>query len=463
MKSNFSLGNRVKIRITHASGVFYTFGIQKTKLNRFLRCKNKKENKKEETMAYVLSKEGKQLMPCANVVARLLLKDNKAKVKSRLPFVIKLTIESTEYTQMLILKVDTGSGKIGSAVVDEHNNVVYMSVIEIRNDISGKMTQRSKYRRNRRNRKTRYRKPRFNNRGNSTRKDRFSPTMKSKIDSHEKEIKFVNSILPITNLVLETGSFDPHALQNPEVLQDLSLYQRGINFGFANTKAFVLDRDGYKCQNKSCKCNAKQPKLEVHHIIYRSQGGSDQPENLVVLCKECHDGLHKGVVQLKLTGKKKGQLKHATQMNSIRVQLLKRYPDAVETFGFKTKEYRQLLGLPKEHHFDAVAMESGGMPVNFKTKDVFIKKCVSDGDYQMRKGVRSEQVIPLGKIMGFRKFDAVEHLGKRYFLKGRMTTGYAILMDIEGKKIDFKPMAKFELMKRLGARKTWMIDVRQIA
>jgi len=81
----------------------------------------------------------------------------------------------------------------------------------------------------------------------------------------------------------------------------------------------------------------------------------------------------------------------------------------------------------------------------------------------MRKGVRSEMVIPLGKIMGFRKFDSVEHLGKRYFIKGRMTTGYAVLMDIDGNKIELKPMAKFKKMKRLSARKTWMIDVRQIA
>ena len=51
-----------------------------------------------------------------------------------------------------------------SAVVNENNEVFYMSQIEIRNDIADKMTQRSKYRRSRRNRKTRYRKARWLNR-----------------------------------------------------------------------------------------------------------------------------------------------------------------------------------------------------------------------------------------------------------------------------------------------------------
>ena len=83
------------------------------------------------------------------------------------------------------------AAKVGSAVSDEKGNVLYMSQIEIRNDITEKMKQRSKYRRNRRNRKTRYRKARWLNRKNSIKKDRFSPTMTSKIHAHLKEMKFV--------------------------------------------------------------------------------------------------------------------------------------------------------------------------------------------------------------------------------------------------------------------------------
>ncbi len=145
-------------------------------------------------------------------------------------------------------------------------------------------------------------------------------------------------------------------------------------------------------------------------------------------------------------------------MNSIRVQLLKRLPEAKETFGYITKENRYALNLPKEHYFDAVAIAANpNNRVAIKSKILF-KKCVSDGDYQMRKGVRSEMKIPLGKIQGFRKFDSVKYLGTQYFVKGRFSTGYAILMDIDGKKVDLKPIPKFEKMTRISARKTWMID-----
>jgi len=216
-------------------------------------------------MVYVVGNNGKPLMPTKPSRAKKLLKQEKAKCIKRTPFTIKLIYETTTYTQELILGIDTGSSNIGSAVVDVKNEVVYLSQIEIRNDITGKMKQRSKYRRSRRNRKTRYRIARWLNRKNSIKKYRFSPTMTSKINSHLKEIKFVSSILPIAKIILETATFDAHALKNPYVLKNKWLYQKGINYGFGNTKAYVLTRDNYICQN--CKGKSKDSKLEVHHII----------------------------------------------------------------------------------------------------------------------------------------------------------------------------------------------------
>jgi len=415
-------------------------------------------------MVYVIDINNEPLMPCGNSIARLLLKQKKAKCIKRTPFTIKLNYNTTSYVQELTLGVDTGSGKIGSAVVNNSNDAIYLSEIEIRNDIVDKMTRRNKYRRNRRNRNTRYRKARWLNRRNSIKNDRFSPTMVSKINSHLKEINFAKSILPIAKIILETATFDPHALKNPEVLNDKWLYQKGINYGFANTKAYVLSRDNYKCQY--CKGKTKDSKLEVHHIIFRRNGGSDEQDNLTTLCKTCHDILHNGNIVLK-GGKIKGQLKHATQMNSIRQQLL-RVVDCEETFGFVTKEHRQILGLPKEHYMDALAIASQGSTINFKTNQILLKKCVSDGDYQQTKGVRSEQRIPTNKIMGFRKFDKVKYLGQEYFIKGRMSSGFAILMDIAGAKIDFSnapkgmKTPKLNNMKRIGSRKSWIIQAETI-
>ena len=413
-------------------------------------------------MVYVINYDNQPLMPCSNTIARLLLKQGKAKVKRKTPFTIKLKYQANNYTQNLTLGIDTGSSKIGSAVVKESGDIVYLSQIEIRNDIADKMKQRSKYRRNRRNRKTRYRKARWLNRKNSIKKDRFSPTMTSKINSHIKEIEFVKSILPIKNIILETGSFDTHALKNPAVLKNKWLYQKGINYGFSNTKSYVLDRDNYTCQY--CKGKTKDSKLEVHHIIFRRNGGSDQESNLICLCKTCHDKLHKDEISLNKKGKIKSQLKHATQMNSIRVQLLKIYPTAKETFGYITKEHRQFMGLVKEHYNDAITIASlnnientGCLNVRYLIDNVIYKKCISKGDFQQNKGIRSEQKIPTGKIQGFKKFDKVKYLGKEYLIKGRMSTGYAVLMDIEGNKIDLKPIPKFNKMKRIQARKSWLV------
>ena len=393
-------------------------------------------------------------MPCENVVARLLLKSGKAKVVHRTPFTIKLTEFGSTCTQQITHGLDTGSGTIGSSAVDDGNNVVYMSEIEVRNDIADSMKTRAKYRRNRRNRKTRYRKARWLHRGNSIKKGRFSPTMTSKLNAHIREVAFVKSILPVTRLVVETSTFDPHALKNPEVLNNKWLYQKGINYGYANTKAYVLTRDGYVC--KHCNGKNKDRRLEVHHIIYRCDNGSDEPENLITLCKTCHDNQHANSIKLS-GGKKKGQLKHATQMNSIRVQLLKRLA-CEETFGYITKEHRQLHDLPKEHYIDAIMAATDGAPVVFKTRDVIYKKCVPDGDYQQSKGACSDQPITTGKICGFRKFDKIKYNGREYFIKGRMSTGYAILMDIHVKKVDLKPIPKFCKMERIGARKSWIMQ-----
>lgn len=157
-------------------------------------------------MVYVLNKDGQPLMPTnRHGKVKHLLKSGKAKVVKRCPFTIRLLYDSTNYTQNLTLGVDTGSGTIGTSVSKDNGDIVYMSEVVARNDITDKMKQRSKYRRNRRTRKTRYRKARWLNRKNSIKSDRFSPTMISKLHSHVREIEYIQSILPITTMVFETG------------------------------------------------------------------------------------------------------------------------------------------------------------------------------------------------------------------------------------------------------------------
>ena len=223
----------------------------------------------------------------------------------------------------------------------------------------------------------------------------------------------------------------------------------------------VMNRDDYTCQ--CCKGKHKDSKLEVHHIVYRSEGGSDEENNLITLCHTCHKALHDGKIKLNLKGKVKGTLKYATQMNSIRKQLLKLYPGAIETFDYVTKANRLLLNIDKQHYYDACVISSKGKPFEVKSR-LYRKKCIPDGDFEKSKGIRSEKPITTGKICGFRKFDKVRYLGKEYFIKGRMSAGYAILMDIDGKKVSFDNMPKgyktpkLSNCKRINARTTQMVQ-----
>ena len=415
-------------------------------------------------MVYVISKDNKPLMPCAHAIARLLLKQGKAKVKRKEPFTIKLTYETTEYVQQLTMGVDTGSGTFAVAVANEKDEIVCASEVTVRNDIHEKTTRRSKYRRNRRNRKTRYRKPRFMNRKNSKRSDRFSPTMTSKLQAHVREIEFVKSILPIAKMVFETAKFDTALMANPTM--NLSWgYQQGPNYGYSNKRMMVLARDNYTC--RYCHGKRKCAQKDVHHIVFKSLGGSDDEENLATACHLCHVDIHDGKISTFLAGpgKMKGTLNFATQMNSICKQLLRIYPDAIETFGFVTSANRFNLNLPKEHYIDAAIIATGGnMPI-MKTNVVYVKRCIAKGDYQQSKGVRSEQKLNTKKIAGFRKFDKVKYKGKEYFIKGRMSTGYATLMDINGvtQKFTNPKTVKLSNCKRVSARKSVIIMAKKVA
>lgn len=159
------------------------------------------------SLVFVLNKNGQPLMPCKPQKARKLLNDGKAKVIKRVPFTIKLNHGSTGYKQPLTGGLDTGSKMIGCAVIGL-GKVIYQSQVALRQDVSKKMLQRAMYRRNRRGRKCRYRKARWANLASMRATGRLAPSLRSKLDSHLREVKFVNSILPITTWKVETASFD---------------------------------------------------------------------------------------------------------------------------------------------------------------------------------------------------------------------------------------------------------------
>lgn len=321
---------------------------------------------------YVINKNGNPLMPCTPAKAKHLLKAGKAKCIKRIPFTIKLLWDCEENTQEVVAGIDTGSKTIGCAAIS-NGKTVYQSEIQVRQDVSKKMEQRKMYRGTRRGRKTRYRKARWQNRASARKEGRLAPSIKSKVGSHLREKRFVESILPISNWKVETASFDIHKISNPGI--DKWDYQNGNQKGFYNAKAYVLHRDGYQCQ----KCKSKKDGMHVHHIVFRSNGGTGSPNNLIVLCKPCHDKLHTGKFEIKGT---RSKTKHATEIGIVKSQLRRQFGEFEETFGYETKFKREkILQLPKTHYNDAIAICCEDGELVDLSPVFYSKKHVSKGDY----------------------------------------------------------------------------------
>lgn len=415
-------------------------------------------------LAFVLNKFGKPLMPCSPRKARILLRDKKAIIVKRDVFTIKLVHPSSGYKQEVTAGMDTGSKVIGTAAIT-NGRIVYQAETFLRGqEIKKKMEQRRMYRRTRRGRKTRYRKPRFLNRSASTRLGRLAPSVKHKLESHLREKKQIESILPISSWRVETASFDIHKISDPSVARKHgSAYQLGAKKDFYNTKAYVLHRDKYTCQK--CKKNKDSLILNVHHIVFRSNGGTNIPSNLITLCKNCHEKLHKHKTaeeeSLKLQKKVQKLTKHATEISILRSQLLKHFGPFHETFGYITKHDREQVGLPKTHYYDANCIASGTSRISTYLTYYHVKKLVSKGDYQQTKGARSEKKMPTGKLFGLRKFDLVKTDKGVGFVKGKRSSGYFAISDIFGTSIHNSVNVK-KTVKRLIARKTSIMGIEQV-
>ena len=88
-------------------------------------------------------------------------------------------------------------------------------------------------------------------------------------------------------------------------------------------KAQIRYRYNHNCQNPNCKNKDKKDQiLKIHHIKYRSEGGSDRPENLITLCSKCHTPANhkkgKFLYEWCMEGKKVRGFKDATFMSIVR-------------------------------------------------------------------------------------------------------------------------------------------------
>jgi len=405
---------------------------------------------------YVLNKRSEPLMPTTPRKARVLLKENKAKVVSRNPFAIQLLSATGETKQEITLGVDSGSKTIGLSATTKKEEL-YTGEIQIRNDIIDLLSTRRQNRRNRRNR-LRYRKPRFSNRIKSKKKKWLAPSVQHKVNSHLKTIGYLHRLLPITKIVVEVASFDIQKIKHPEISGEE--YQQGEQLNFWNVREYVLFRDNHICQ--SCKGKSKDKILNVHHIESRKTGGN-APDNLITLCETCHKDYHNGKTTLNI--KRGKSFKDAAFMGIMRwafYNKLKEIYDNVDlTYGYITKNTRIKNNLPKMHYIDAYCIANN---LKAKHSDVYYyQKKVRCHNRQihkanMLKGGKKKLNQASYTVKGFRLFDKVEYSGIEGFITGRRVTGYFVLKTLDG--LTIHQSAKAKDLKLLETRKSYLIERR---
>lgn len=339
---------------------------------------------------YVLSASGHPLMPTNRFAhVRHLLKKGMAKVVKQKPFTIQLCYESKTYTQPLCGGTDPGRTNIGEAVLDQKGNVVYSAHVETRNKEIPKLMEKRKAHRQasrRGERKRRQRRARKNgtittpiekerilsgckepivNKYIKNSEARFknrkrpagwlTPTTNQLVMTHLNMVKDICSILPISDWCLEINKFAFMLMEDGSV--------RGVDFQNGRLKGYASVEDYvYALQDGACPVCGK-PIEHYHHRKPRSEGGSNRPENIIGLCRDCHAAIHTG----KLMIRDVGETKKYAALSVLNQAILYIYDGLVKIFGedhvhvcfgWETKAQREKLRFEKFHDVDAVCIAS---------------------------------------------------------------------------------------------------------
>ena len=393
---------------------------------------------------YVLNKHGEPLMPCSPGKARLLLKQQKAHVVKRTPFTIKLLYGGAGYKQPITLGVDAGSKHVGLSASTEKREL-YREEFTPRNDVVDLLSTRKQNRRSRRNRKTRYRASRFDNRVNGKHKGWLAPSVEVKIQEHITVIKRTCRILPVALVRVETAEFDTQRLKAMLEGKPLPVgtdYQLGEMCDEYNVRQYVLNRDHYTCQCCGAHTTTKKTvKLHVHHLESRKVGGN-APSNLITLCTTCHDALHKGKVSL--DNKKRGKpMRDAVFMGIMRKTLMARLREELPipvqgTYGYITKMWREQNDIKKSHVNDARCISKHPLAepcsVCYRTKAIRHHNRQTHKANFSKGGIRKRSQMPY-VVGGYRLWDKVLYKGQECFVSGRRTSGSFTLKKLDGTRI----------------------------
>ena len=421
---------------------------------------------KQTTQACVLDQNGKPLMPTTRLgkVYRL-LKTKKAHIVSYEPFTIQLDYEpDTHVIQPMTLGIDSGAIHSGYSVANEQREF-YSSEVIARDNISYRISDRRMYRQNRRYRKTRYRKPRFNNRKNK-KKGWLPPSLEQKVAVQLNEIDHLHRHFPIETIIVEVAEFNIQKIKNPDISgKD---YQQGTLQGY-NIRNYLLEKHGRKCFY----CDKEVSTFEVEHMLPKAKGGSNRIDNLTLSCHSCNQKkgtltaeefikqtlpAEKVAKKLKQLSKEKRLFKYMVHMNATRWTLYDaindKYPNVKITYGYITKCNRIQAGLPKAHHIDAKCITGFAQVPSFDITVVKMK--MRRHNRQLHRATFSKghirKVASLPTVMfGFRLYDIVMYNNHRYYIKGRRSSGLFALVSVEGLKDTNRIYKKLTLLAHTNA------------
>ena len=420
----------------------------------------------QTTQACVLDQQGKPLMPTTRLgkVYRL-LKTKKAHIVSYEPFTIQLDYEpDTHIIQPMTLGVDSGAIHSGYSVTNGHREYYNAEVIA-RDDISRNISNRHMYRCNRRSRKTRHRKPRFNNRKNK-KKGWLPPSLQQKIAVQLNEIDHLHHYFPIETIIVEVAEFDIQKIKNPDISG--IEYQQGTLQGY-NIRNYLLEKHKRKCFY----CGRTVSDFEVEHMFPKSRGGSNRIDNLTLSCHDCNEKkgtltaeefirqtlpAKKATAKLKQLLNEKRLFKYMAHMNATRWALYntikEKYPNVQMTYGYITKYNRIQAGLPKAHHIDAKCI-TGFSTVPSMSQTV-VKVKMRRHNRQLHRAtfskghVRKAACLPT-TVFGFQLYDLVLFDNHYYYIKSRRSSGSFVLVSVEGLKDEHRMYKKLTLLAHTNA------------
>lgn len=314
---------------------------------------------------FVIAEDGTKLMPTSNIKkVRKLLRTGRAVICKHKPLTIKLTYNTTKYTQPIEFKEDAGYQNIGVSACSAKHEYISETRVLLKDEVERHNDCR-KYRRARRNR-LRYRKPRFDNRRATKQLGWLAPSINNKMNQHLRVLDIYYSVMPITSVIIEVAQFDTQVLkaaQDGAPLPSGTDYQHGERYGYDTLREAVFARDNYKCICCGKSAIVDGAILRMHHLGYWKKDRTNRLSNLATVCIKCHTSKnHQPSGKLYGLGPITKTLKSAAFMNSVKYQIVdnikKNYlnlPVSV-TFGSITKRTRNDKNIIKTHANDAYCM-----------------------------------------------------------------------------------------------------------